>query len=195
MRRPILFSLFVVICVGAADNASAQRRGGMAPGFSRGGNGFNRARAVPRYRSGYAYLPYGSGFGYASDDFDAGYSYAPQPAVYLQQPPLFVPPPPPPVVEQPVHPVMTEYKWPAATIAASLSASPKIPEPEPQAFAIVLKDGSTLSAVMVYSADDGLHYIDPDERHLRISMSKVDRAASLKLNRERNLNLHLPAAQ
>ncbi len=195
MRRPILLSLFVLLCLGVAHDVSAQRRGGMAPGFSRGGYGFNRARSVPRYRTGNAYLPYDSGFGYPYDNFDSGYSYAPQPAVYLQQPPLFVQPPAPPVVETPVHPVMTEYKWPAATVAASLSASQKTPEPEPQSFAIILKDGSTLSAVMVYSADDGLHYIDPDERHLRISMSQVDRAATLKLNRERNLNLHLPAAE
>jgi hypothetical protein len=54
---------------------------------------------------------------------------------------------------------------------------------------------STLSAVAVVASDDGLHCVDPDERHLRISMSEVDRAATLKLNRARNLNLHLPAAQ
>jgi hypothetical protein len=63
------------------------------------------------------------------------------------------------------------------------------------AFAIVLKDGSTLSAEAVFASDDGLHYVDPDERHLRISMREVDRAATLKLNRARNLNLHLPATQ
>ena len=48
---------------------------------------------------------------------------------------------------------------------------------------------------MVFAADDGLHYVDPDARHLCITMSKVDRAATLKLNRARNLNLYLPAAQ
>ena len=68
-------------------------------------------------------------------------------------------------------------------------------ESEAQAFAIVHKDGSTLSAVTVVASDDGPHCVDPDERHLRISMSEVDRAATLKLNRARNLNLHLPAAQ
>jgi hypothetical protein len=43
--------------------------------------------------------------------------------------------------------------------------------------------------------DDGLHYVDPDERHLLISMSAIDRPATLKLNRARNLNLDLPAVQ
>jgi hypothetical protein len=91
--------------------------------------------------------------------------------------------------------VITEYKWPAAGAASSRSAPSTTSESEPQAFAIVLKDGSTLSAVSVFASDDGLHYVDPNQRHLRISMSEVDRAATLKLNRGRSLNLYLPAAQ
>ena len=91
--------------------------------------------------------------------------------------------------------MITEYKWPAEDAASSPSAQSATSESEPQAFAIVLKDGSTLSAVSVFASDDGLHYVDPDERHLRISMSAIDRAATLKLNRARNLNLYLPAAQ
>jgi hypothetical protein len=94
-----------------------------------------------------------------------------------------------------VHPVVTDYKMAAAGAASSLSALSTTSESEPQAFAIVLKDGSTLSAVTVVASDDGLHCVDPDERHVRISMSGVDRAATLKLNRAKNLNLHLPAAQ
>jgi hypothetical protein len=185
MRRTILLSLFALLAVSAVNDACAQRRGGVAPGFARGVNVFSRARAVPRYGFGYAYLPYDSG---------AAYAYAPQPDIFVQQPPLFVPPPAPPVVEPPAHPVVTDYKWPAAG-AASPSALSTTSESQPQAFGIVLKDGSTLSAVTVVASDDGLHYVDPDERHLRISMSEVDRAATLKLNRARNLNLQLPAAQ
>jgi len=77
----------------------------------------------------------------------------------------------------------------------SFSARSTAAEAEPQAFAIVLKDGSTLSAVSVFASEDGLHYVFPDERHLRISMAEVDRAASLELNRARNLNLYLAVAQ
>jgi hypothetical protein len=142
---------------------------------------------------GYAYLPYDSGYAYPPYDSDAAYASAPQPVLFVQQPPSFVQPPEPPVVEPPGHPVVTDYKWPAA--ASSPSARSATSESEPRAFAIVLKDGSTLSAVAVVASDDGLQYVDPDQRHLRISMSQVDRAATLKLNRERNLNLHLPAAQ
>jgi len=186
MRRTILLSLFALLAVSAAKDACAQRRGGAGPGFGRGRSGFSRARAVSPYGFGDAYLPYDSGDAYA---------YAPEPGLFVQQPPLFVQPPAPPVVELPVHPAVTEYKWPAAGAASSPSAHSTTSEAEPQAFGIVLKDGSTLSAVAVFASDDGLHYVDPDDRYLRISMSEVDRAATLKLNRARSRNLYLPAAQ
>lgn len=182
MRRTILLSLFALVAVGAAHDACAQRRGGAGFGFARGGNGFSRARAV---------LPYG----FVPYDFGSGYSYAPDPALFIQQQPLFIQPPEPPVIEPPANPVVTEYKWPAAGSPSSPAASSATAEAEPPPFAIVLKDGSTLSALMVFTSDDGLHYVDSDERHLLIPMSEVDRAATLRLNRARNLNLHLPAAQ
>jgi hypothetical protein len=175
MKRTILLSMFALLLVGAARDAYAQRRGGMGMGVARGRSGFSRARFVSPYGFGFADPAYGS---------DAGYSYAPQPVFLVQQPPVLVQPPAPPA-----NPVVTEYKWPAA------GAAPSTSESEPQSFAIVLKNGSTLSAVMVFASDDGLHYVDPDDRHLRISISEVDRAATLKLNRSRNLNLYLPAAQ
>jgi hypothetical protein len=101
-----------------------------------------------------------------------------------------------PAVVQPTgHAVITEYKWPAERAATSPSAHSTRSEPEPQPFGIVLKNGSTLSAVAVFASDDGLHYVDPDARHMRISMTEVDRAATLKLNRARNLDFYLPAAQ
>ena len=174
MRRTILLSLFALFAVSAAKDACAQRHGGAGHGFARGGYGFSRARAVSPYGLGDAYLPNDSG---------AAYAYGP--------PQL----PAPPVVAPSMHAVITEYKWPAAGAASSPSASSTTSESEPQAFAIVLKDGSTLSALTVFASYDGLHYADPDERPLLISMSKVDRAATLKLNRARNLDLYLPAAQ
>ncbi len=191
MRRTILFSLFALLALSAANDARAQRRGGARSAFVRGGYAHSRARAVSRNGVGYAYLPYDSG-----DAYDYAPQYAPQPALFVQQPLIYVQPQPPapPVVEPPGHPAFTEYTWPAADAASSPSAHSTASESE-QPFAIVLKDGSTLSAVAVFASDDGLHYVDPDERHLRISMSEVDRAATLKLNRARNLNLHLPAPE
>jgi hypothetical protein len=182
MRRTILLSLFVLFAAVAAHNACAQRRGGAGHGSARS-SGYRAARRA-RYAS-----PYGFGYWYAPYDFDTGYTDAPQPVLSVQQPPTFVEPPAPSAVPLQAHPEVTEYKWPTVGAASSPSAS------ESQSFAIVLKDGSTLSAVMVFASDDGLHYVDPDQKHLRISISEIDRAATLKLNRARSLNLQLPAAQ
>jgi hypothetical protein len=184
MRRTMLLSLLVLLAAGAAHHASAQRRGGGGFGFARGGYGFNRGRILAPNGFGYGYLPYDSGTAYPY--------YAPEPVVLVEPPPAPEEPPAPPPFRPVGHAVITEYKWPAAGSAASPA---KEFESETQDFGIVLKNGSTLSAVMIYASDDGLHYVDPDERHLRVSMSEVDRDATLKLNRERNLNLHLPAAQ
>ena len=192
-----------VIIAGLSCGAFAQRggfhggfsgsRGGFSGshmGFSGAGPGFagrrfvlRRARAVSPYGFGYPYLPY--------DSSDA-YVDASPPGLDPQ--PLFLQPPAPPapaVVGTTGH-VILEYKWPAEGAASSPSA---ISDSEPQAFSIVLKDGSTLSALSVFASDDGVHYVDPDERHLLISMSAIDRPATLKLNRARNLNLYLPAVQ
>ncbi len=188
MRRTILLCLFALIALSAANDACAQRRGGAGSGFARRGFRFSRARAVSPYGFGYAYQPY---------DYGDAYADASQPALFDQRP-LFVQPPAPPappVVGATGNAVILEYNWPAAGAASSPSTHSTTSESEPQAFAIVLKDGSTLSAVSVFASDDGLHYVDSDERHLLISMSAIDRPATLKLNRARNLDLYLPAVQ
>ena len=170
MRRIVLLSLFALL----VPHSPAQRGGGGAHSFGRGGFAFHRARSP--FPSAY---PYGYGYNYLPYDTVAPYAYSPQP--------IFLVPPPPPAIEPPpreVHPVVTDYKFPAASGSA-----------EPQTFAIVLKDGSTLAATTIVSSADGLHFVDPDERHLRISMAAVDRAATLKLNRDRKLTLYLPAPQ
>ena len=190
MRRTILFSLFALLTVNVSTDACAQRRGGGAGvGSARGGHRLSRSRAPSSHRFGSAYLPYGSGYPYLPDDSDVMYPDQPPPGPLFDQQPAQFAPPPPPAAQSPVHPVVNEYKWPAKDTASSSSES------EPQAFALVLKDGSTLSASAVFASDDGLHYVDLDDRHLRISMSEVNRAATLKLNRARNLDLYLPAAQ
>jgi hypothetical protein len=197
-------ALVVVMIGGLSVGAVGQRsgfhggfsgsRGGFASshmGFSGADHGFvrrrfvfSRARAVSPYGFGYPYPPYDSG---------AAYEDGAQPVI--DQRPLFVQPPAPPVVGTTGHAVILEYKWPAEGATSSPSAHSTTSEPEPQTFAIVLKDGSTLSAVSVFASDDGLHYVDPDERHLLVSMSAIDRRATLQINRARNLNLYLPAVQ
>jgi len=207
MQRMILLSLLALFVVVSVNELCAQRRGGGGPGFARGGYGFSHARTFSRSGlgsgharsrfgyAGYVGAPYGYGYASLPDDSDYDYSLSDIGAPYQLQPVAFVQPPAPPVVEPPGHPVITEYNWPAASAASSASAPSTTSESEQQTLAIVLKNGSTLSAISIFASDDGLHYVDPDERHLRISMSQVDRTATLKLNRARNLNLYLPAAE
>ena len=192
MRQTILLTFLALLAAGASHHACAQRRGGAAPGFARGARSFSRARAA--FPSRFAYLPYGSGYDYAPYDLSDAYAQAPEPVILVQPPPEFVEPPPAPVAKPVGHPVIKEYKWPAADEGSSAASSPAS-DSQPQTFTLILKDGSTRSAVMIFASEDGLHYVDTDERCLRISMSEVDRAATLNLNRARNLNLHLPAAK
>jgi hypothetical protein len=175
MRRIVLVSLLALLAMGA----SAQRRGGIARGSIRSGGEFSRGRMG--YRGGVGY-----GYGYFPDDSGVFYAYAPPP-VFLQ------PPPPAPVIEPPpppAHFVVTNYTWPSAA-AAPASASA---EESAETFGIVLKNGSTLAATAVVASGDVLHIVDPNERHMRVSMSAVDRAATMKLNRARKLDLYLPAS-
>jgi hypothetical protein len=200
MRRIVLVSLFALLVTAA----SAQGRGGGARGVAHGGIAFRPAftgghgygslpsgRGYGHLSGGYGYLGGGYGYGYSDGDtapYDAGgYAFSPQ-QVYLDPSPA-----PPPVIQvapKPAHPVLTNYTWPAVSAPSAAAA----PEAEAQTFGIVLKDGSTLAATTIVAADDVLHYVDPDERHMRVSMSAVDRAATLKLNRERKLDLYLPAS-
>ena len=186
MRRTILFSLIALLSVSAANDASAQRHVGGRPDSHRRGSSVRRARPASPYGSGYGYLPYDSG---------DGYDYAPPPAPSVPQPPQYVKAPAPAAVPLTGHAVVTEYKWPAEKAASSTSAHSASSEPEQQPFGIVLKNGSTLSAVSIFASDDGLHCVDPDAKPMLIAMSEVDRAATLKLNHARNLDLYLPAAQ
>lgn len=222
MRRTILLNFFVLLTVFAAHLAYAQRGGwsGQRPagqgfaggnrGFSggahefhgnRGGRefhhdhgnrGFNRNTGGSPFGYGYAFLP-PYDYGYMPDNDYAYQPEAPEPAQpeYAPQPPQPVQPPAP---EKPVHPFVKEYTWPAAAHAAP-SPSPTTPEEEPQTIAIVLKNGSTLTATMVLASANSLHYVDTEGKLQRINIAEVDRAATLKLDRARNLNIYLPAAE
>ncbi|HYL37648.1 MAG TPA: hypothetical protein VEV17_17165 [Bryobacteraceae bacterium] len=122
---------------------------------------------------------------------DYGYDYpvAPAPAptvVIVQQPsPQYV------VVPQLVSeaPRLEVHEY----IRAPSNAPPPR-EDESAAFVIVLKDGSVRSAVAVAVQDDVVHYVEPDGRHRRVALDAVDRDATIRRNRELNLQLQLPAS-
>lgn len=212
MRRTILLGLSALLIVGAPQFLCAQHAGGTGrgegghglPGGSRnfhGDRGFRHDRGLGQSPYGWGGYPYG--FGYADlppyddsgyDDFDNDYSYQPaQPLNYYQQPSQPVQPPQH-IARQPEHPFVQEYTWPAPA-HTSPSPSPTTSDSEPQTFAIVLKNGSTLSATMVLASDRSLQYVDSDGKLQRVDIAEVDRAATLRLDRARNLNIYLPAAQ
>jgi hypothetical protein len=66
---------------------------------------------------------------------------------------------------------------------------------EPPMFAIVLKSGAMLSASAVVAQNDALHIVDADGAHVRIPLDTVDRDATRRMNRERKLQLQLPAVR
>lgn len=93
--------------------------------------------------------------------------------------------PPPPVM--PGHPLMHEYTWSAQDPNGGTARTP-----ENAIFRIALKDGTQRSAVTVWIEDGNLHLLDTDDRHAVLSAAVIDRDATLRLNRERNLHIQLP---
>ena len=164
--------LLAVILVGAS---SAFPQGGIRPDIP------PRHATQPHrfFPGGFPWFP--GDYGYSYD----GYAPAAN-VVMLPQPPLYVLIPQAPSI--PATPEIHEYQQAASTSA------PPVAEPE-KAFAIVLKDGSVHSAVAVTVQDSALYYVEPDGGHRLVSLDALDREATGRLNRERNLRLQLPPAQ
>jgi hypothetical protein len=110
---------------------------------------------------------------------DSGYEGGPN-VIVLQPIQMPVQPPPPPViVKSSIH----EYQQPAESAQAGA---------QPSAFTLVMRDGSSQPAILVWVEGDVLHYIDPAGKTLRIPLATVDRDATERLNQEKNVSLHLP---
>jgi hypothetical protein len=169
--------------------------------FRGAGRGHYRGN-LSNYGLGYGYLPYDYGYGYGG--YDSGYAYpadynsagysdseSPQ-VIVVEQPPAQVQAPAPKPAK-PAHAVIENYTWPAKRSSRpSKSEARNLAQKD---FGIVLKDGSVLTAETVFASNDGIHYVDPDGRHMQVAMNEVDRAATLRLNRERDLSLYLPAPE
>jgi len=149
--------------------------GPTAPGFPGGGN-----RSVLRPGATF-FGPYIPSVGYPS----GGYPVSPstQNVIVLQSVPETPPPPPP----KPAKLMIWEAPGQAAPEAPVAS--------EPRAFAIALKDGTTISAAAVWAQDNLAHYIDAEGAHKRVPLSAIDREVTLRLNRARNLVLRLPPSE
>lgn len=80
--------------------------------------------------------------------------------------------------------------WEAPEVSAE-----RLPREEPRAFAIALKDGTTVSASAVWVQDNILHYVDTEGAHKRATLDTIDRDITRRLNQAQNLVLRLPPPQ
>ncbi len=157
-------------------------RGGFRAGVRGAFRGQNRFGE--RFGGGFGYFGLPLGYPYYDyfDEYPLGPVYSPPtPAPAPQQ--VLVQQALPP--ERPVQPVVREYGPPS-------SAAPAAAGPESE-FALVMKDGSTRSAAAVTVQDGTVYYVEPDGQHVRAPLDSMDRAATRRANRERGLDLQLPA--
>ncbi len=123
-------------------------------------------------------LGYGYGFG--------GYGYA---APYAESPPvvnnlvLVQQPAVPAAPPEPIHSSIQNVKGEPEQSAGGLP---------PAFFVIVLKNGSRLTASVVWVQGDDARYVDGDGQGRRVPLADVDRAATRELNQAHKLNLRLP---
>ena len=129
-------------------------------------------------------FPIGAGFGYGYDFGGYGYA-APYPeappavsnVVLVQQPAVPAAPP------EPIHSSIQNVKG---------DSEPAASDAPPAFFVIVLKNGSRLSASVVWVQGDDARYVDGDGQGRRVPLADVDRTATRDLNQTHHLNLRLP---
>jgi hypothetical protein len=179
-------------------NAPIMAMGGYGQNHSSSGHGQGvRANAPhpPHNRSVIVPLYFGGGYGF-------GYS---EPYANNEQAPA--PPPEPPIViinqdyrPQLLNPVVHDYS------NADLIESPPLeqrqstpppaqiqqPDPSPTIYLIALTDGSIVAALGYWMEGDTLNYITREANRNRVSIDRVDRPFSIRLNADRGLELKLP---
>lgn len=166
-------------------------RGGVPPlqqGPGRGGRGQGRPILVPYpIIAGPAYYPYGYG------DPQPVYVQAPQ-APQQQQPPVVI-------INQnykpdTVNPQFRDYtnaELPEPTLKVYENKPKRVIEDDkPTIYLIAMKEGSIMPALAFWVEGDTLNYITRESSHNRISLDRVDREFSTKLNQERGLEFRIP---
>lgn len=214
MRSTRLFSLFLIAIAALAQHGGGFRGGAVAafrpgggrivsPAFRGGrffGPNFGSNRGVyrrfgnfanPYYSPYFSYFPYLSAYALMGDyGLSGDYFGYPGPAEYpvINTNTVNVPAdsqeePSPAPQAPPAHPVVHEYKWNEPVTAA---------EEQSAAFTIVLKDGSKRYSVMAWVQNRQLYYLDSEGHQQVLAANLIDRGATERLNRQKNLNLRLP---
>jgi hypothetical protein len=139
-----------------------------------------------RARRGVGFYPYA----YPAFDYGYGFDYD-----YSPEPNVMVPPTAPPmIVQQALREVHSEIHEYAPPQQGSFAGTP-VEHGEEPTFAIALADGSRRSASAVWVQNGFVHYVDSEDEHHQVPLGTVDRKLTRQINRDRNLNLWLPAAQ
>jgi hypothetical protein len=105
--------------------------------------------------------------------------------IVVVQPPVIVTPPPSEQKRpEPIRPVLIEY--------TDQKPVPSPPSTPPVLFVLVELDQTEheASAVIIQGAD--ILFVDKDDRWRRLRLADLDRARTLRCNRDRNLTLRLP---
>jgi hypothetical protein len=143
----------------------------------------------------YPYPLYVGGSGY-----DNSYAQTPIQQQPQQQPnnvTVVYPPQPAPVIVNQFGPGDASK----AAVDGRNPESPSVYQPEPEQtdqpssdhFLIALKDHTVYSVVAYWADNDTLHYFTSGNVHNQVSLSLVDRALTLRLNRESGAEMQLPA--
>ena len=122
----------------------------------------------------------GYGYGFGGYGYTAPYPDAPPVVnnlVLVQQPAVPAAPP------EPIHSSIQNVKGDPEQSAGDL---------QPAFFIIVLKNGSRLTASVVWVQGDDARYVDSDGQGRRVPLADVDRTATRELNQAHKLNLRLP---
>jgi hypothetical protein len=119
--------------------------------------------------------------------FGEGYGagYAGPPSIIVLQPIQMALPQP--VRPQIARPALHEYKEAAEASSVTGGAQPM--------FTLALRDGSRQPAILVWVQEGVVHYIDQTGKTSHIPLDTLDRDTTQRLNREKNLELHLPMHQ
>jgi hypothetical protein len=114
---------------------------------------------------------------FASSDYSSdGYQAYQMPVMVM--PPL--PVQPPWIPEPPVRSQIHEYAW-KDTGGAQAGT-----------FTIVLRDGTTRTAVAVWAQGPMIHYVDANNRSHSLPLHSIDRERTMHVNLEKHLLLQLP---
>ena len=139
---------------------------GFKPGFRRDGRLLNGGAAFE--------FPWAFDSGAMPDYY--GQDYGPTFVMpYIAPPSLRIPEP------GPAQSVLHEYNWPES--GSNQAAT----------FTIVAQDGSTRTAVAVWTQGNMMHFVTPEGRFASLLLSSINRVRTKQVNEEKHLLLPLPA--